>query len=60
MSRAFVKENDGWEFCQKMQDTCWFAKEDGSCPLQKCIHEKEDVKEPKAPDSEQKSTGGQA
>lgn len=46
MSRAFVKENDGWEFCFKIQDTCWFAKEDGSCPLQKCIQEKPDQEKP--------------
>lgn len=40
MSRAFVKENDDWEFCFIVQDTCWFAKEDGGCPLEKCIREK--------------------
>lgn len=39
MSRAFVKENDDWEFCEQVMDTCWFAKEDGSCPLEKCIRD---------------------
>jgi hypothetical protein len=46
VSRAFVKENNDWEFCFKIQDTCCFAKEDGSCPLQKCIQEKPDQEKP--------------
>jgi hypothetical protein len=36
MSRAFVNESGSWEFCTKVHDVCWLAKEDGSCPLEKC------------------------
>lgn len=36
MSRAFIRESGSWEFCTKVQDVCWLAREDGSCPLEKC------------------------
>ena len=48
MSRAFVKENDDWEMCSRYMDTCWFAKEDGTCPLEVCIREKDSRDPPPA------------
>ena len=36
MSRAFVKEDDGWSFCISRHEACLFAGEDGRCFLGYC------------------------
>jgi hypothetical protein len=41
MSRAFAKENDGWNYCAKEHESCMFMGEAGKCALATCIKEKE-------------------
>ena len=36
MSRAFVREDDGWNFCPARQDTCMYADRDGTCFRKVC------------------------
>ena len=36
MSRAFVKENDSWDYCPKAGDTCFFAETGRECKRQEC------------------------
>ena len=40
MSRAFTKENDGWCYCIKEQESCMFADETGACALAECKKDK--------------------
>jgi len=36
MSRAFVKESDGWHFCRLYLQTCLHADESGKCMRSEC------------------------
>ena len=36
MSRAFTKENDGWQLCQLKREHCLFADENGRCIVDVC------------------------
>ena len=36
MSRAFVKEADGWLYCRYYLQTCRYADEGGQCTLPEC------------------------
>ena len=36
MSRAFVRENDGWYKCTKHMEPCMMANEKGNCVLDHC------------------------
>lgn len=36
MNRAFVKEGDGWQMCQRMRESCLYADENGQCILDSC------------------------
>ena len=36
MSRAFVREDDGWNFCPAQGDTCMYADTDGTCFRKVC------------------------
>ena len=39
VNQAFVKENDGWQMCEKKREPCLFADENGQCLLEKCREE---------------------
>ena len=39
MSRAFVKETDGWFYCIKKRKDCMFANQNRRCLLLKCKYE---------------------
>jgi hypothetical protein len=39
VNQAFVKENDGWQYCEKKRELCLFADENGRCVLEKCRDE---------------------
>ncbi|MCL2166773.1 MAG: hypothetical protein FWH49_08895 [Clostridiales bacterium] len=39
MSRAFVSENDAWEYCQKVGEHCMMAERGKECRVQHCPHE---------------------
>jgi len=43
MSRAFVSENDSWEFCPKAGERCMMAEKDKECRDERCIHAKKIV-----------------
>ena len=52
MSRAFVTENDSWDYCTKAGDTCLHAERGRECTRQDCeFVEKADA----APDRETSS-----
>ena len=36
MSRAFLSDNDGWQWCSKLQDFCIYAQGNDECMLSKC------------------------
>ena len=36
MSRAFIKENDGWQLCKEKREHCLFADENGRCIVDPC------------------------
>jgi hypothetical protein len=38
MSRAFVSENDAWEYCRKAGEHCMMAEKDKECASQDCPH----------------------
>ena len=42
MSRAFLKEEDGWAFCREKNRDCMFAGGDGACSLRRCKYEPQD------------------
>ena len=43
MSRAFLKENDGWNFCKSKGESCMYAEADGTCLFNQCKLEAEKV-----------------
>ena len=43
MSRAFVREDDGWNPCALRGELCMFAEKDGSCLLSQCKFELKSV-----------------
>lgn len=47
MSRAFVKENDGWHRCSKYLEDCIMADEHGNCILDHCRQHPETDKDKK-------------
>ena len=50
MSRAFVREDDGWFRCLKHREHCMMANERGECILDKCNqYPEKDEKEEKEP-----------
>jgi len=38
MSRAFVTENDSWEYCPKAGERCMMAEKDKECRDERCEH----------------------
>lgn len=36
MSRAFLKDNDGWRYCWPKQTECLFVDDDGTCMCSHC------------------------
>ncbi len=49
MSRAFVKDDGGWQYCQLKMDSCLYADENG-CVLDSCrfglIDPQQEAKQP--------------
>ncbi|MGI5902459.1 MAG: hypothetical protein ACOX7U_08310 [Desulfitobacteriia bacterium] len=47
MSRAFVREDDGWFRCSEYNEYCMMANEKGDCLLDRCNQypEKEEKKD---------------
>ena len=41
MSRAFLFDNDGWQWCSKLQDFCIYAQGHDECMLSECRKIKE-------------------
>ena len=41
MSRAFLKDNDGWRYCWPKQTECLFVDDDGTCMCAHCRLEDE-------------------
>jgi len=39
LSRAFVSENDAWEYCQKAREHCMMAERGKECKVQHCPYE---------------------
>ena len=53
MSRAFVTENDSWEYCIKAGDTCLHAERGRECRRQDCEYViKSDAVSDQVPDEE--------
>ena len=38
MSRAFVSENDSWEYCPKAGEHCMMAEKNKECKDERCVH----------------------
>ena len=51
MSRAFVCENDSWEYCQKAGERCMMAEKDRECTSKSCQY----ASKPEAPADRQYS-----
>jgi hypothetical protein len=36
MSRAFMKDNDSWDYCTKAGETCFYAERGKECKREDC------------------------
>jgi len=47
MSRAFVSENDSWEFCPKAGERCMMAEKNKECRDENCEYASKNIVPPK-------------
>ena len=55
MSRAFVKENDSWDYCAKAGETCFHAERGRECRRQECEYVQKSDAAPDKPSKEEKT-----